>query len=98
MLKISRRCRLSDSTGVRFLRHLHREEAAELQLKGAIVADETRAGAIISFRLTAVRISTSIQPGSFGIHREHVSVGQQYGLSGGIVFSHKNTYERSLNG
>ncbi len=94
MPKISRRCRLSDSTGVRFLRYLHREEAESLQRAKAIEAEEMRGGAVVSFRLTPVRLNTNVRPGSFGIAREHVPVGRSYGLSGGIIFSHKaNLYD-----
>jgi hypothetical protein len=45
-------------------------------------------------RLTVVAVAIVARPGSFGIQREHFPVGKNYGLSGGIVFDHKNTYDR----
>lgn len=46
-------------------------------------------------RIVAGRHAIHIRPGSFGVHRQHVPVGSnQYGLSGGVVFSHCQTYER----
>jgi hypothetical protein len=40
------------------------------------------------------KLKSDARPGSFGIHREHLPVGQTYGLSAGVVFSHKATYDR----
>ncbi len=93
MLKISRTTRLSNATGLYFLRDIHREEAERLLAGGLIEADETRGQRVVSFRLTSKRAPISVQVGSFGVNRLHVPVGSQYGLSGGIVFSHRNTYE-----
>lgn len=92
MLKISRRSRLSDAAGVRFICHLHRNEAETRVAQGAIVPDETRGEEIVSFRLTTFKAITPIRPGSFGVNRTRFPVNQQYGLSGGIVFSHRDTY------
>lgn len=89
MLTIPRRTRLCDGSGQRYLRTLHREEAQALSLTGVIVVDETAGARILSFRLSGLRLpTTDARPGSFGIRREHVPVGREYGLSGGVVFSH----------
>jgi hypothetical protein len=93
MLKIGRRTRLSNAAGVYFIRHLSRAEAIRLHNDGVIAPDETCGAEVISFRLTETPAIISVQVGSFGIHRTHVPVNQQYGLSGGVVFSHKPTYD-----
>jgi len=92
MLQIQRRTRLCDGTGQRYLRTLHREEARALQLSGAIEVDEVSGWRIVSFRLTGLTLApTDIRRGSFGINRKHVPVGREYGLSGGVVYSHQRS-------
>lgn len=99
MLTIPRRTRLSDGTGQRYLRTLHREEAQSLLRAHVIAVDETAGARIVSFRLSGVRVPTDIRPGSFGIRREHVPVGRQFGLSGGIIFSHqRNLHDEAQHG
>lgn len=94
MLKISWRARLSNSTGAYFIRDLHRAEAVRLLAAGAITPDEIRGQTIVSFCMVeSYRAPFDVQVGSFGIHEEHAPVNSQYGLSGGIIYSHQNTWE-----
>ncbi|MCU1326669.1 MAG: hypothetical protein JWN34_2039, partial [Bryobacterales bacterium] len=57
--------------------------------------DEKRGKVIVSFRLTTKPVPVNVRPGSFSIRREHFEVGKDYGLSGGMVFSHQpELYDR----
>lgn len=86
MSKIRSRTPVMSAESDRILFYAHREHALRLLQEGTVRIDGE------SMRI-AGSAKTSLRAGSFGVHREHVPVNQQYGLSGGVVFSHKQTYE-----
>lgn len=76
--------------------YISAHQAQRQYIAGLVVISDIseRSGVVSVERIAGVRAPNDAKPGSFGIHREHVPVGNQYGLSGGLVFSHKRTYER----
>jgi hypothetical protein len=76
---------------------LHRERVQPMLAAGLVRVESLNAGgAVAVVRMTAQAVPLSFRPGSYGINRQHVPVGNQYGLSGGVVFSHRRTHERAL--
>lgn len=62
----------------------HRERATQLLADGAVKVEGN------FLRLSGARVAqTDARPGSFGIRRQHMPVGREYGLSAGVVFSHQ---------
>jgi hypothetical protein len=75
---------------------LHRE-MAEYQLQAGLVTVHAtnRHGAVSVVRLTGNLASNTARPGSYGVTSVHHPVGRDYGLSGGVVFSHHSQlYDR----
>lgn len=87
-MKIRRRVPVFAADGGRIVFDSHREESLSLLEQGCVVVGESAGDTVISLRLTGITLRSAVRPGSFGIRREHVETNHQYGLSGGIVFSH----------
>jgi hypothetical protein len=56
--------------------------------KACKIESKDKAGHIAVVKLLATARTIETRPGSFGILQRHVPVGNQYGLSGGIIFEH----------
>jgi hypothetical protein len=73
-------------------------ETARLLTAGVVsVRSESSVGVIAVERIAGARVTLSdAHVGSFGIQREHKPVGRECGLSGGVIYSHRQTWEGAL--
>ena len=95
-MNIKRRVAVLAVDSERVVCDLHRERVALDLAAGIIVINEIVAGVLVSVRQTTKLATSEARPGSYGVNRQHLPVGKGYGLSGGVVFSPKRTWEREL--
>lgn len=88
MLKIRSRTPVLCADSDRVVFFVHKERIAKLIADGTLKQHDNY------LRISGGCVS-DVRPGSFGIRRQHVPVGREYGLSGGVVFSHHNLHERT---
>lgn len=73
---------------------LHAAAARQYLDNGAAQpAEYDERGNVTIIRLTGKPVTLDARPGSYGVSRKHVPTGAS-SLCGGIIFSHKPTYER----
>jgi hypothetical protein len=96
-LQIARRVAVYQADSERCSDWLPALEIRRLLDAGVVkVRDSAVCGVIAVERVAGAKVEVDARPGSFGVRREHLPTGNRYGLSGGVVFSPKRTWEEEL--
>jgi hypothetical protein len=96
-MSFSRRVSVLSHDCARVVCFIHWDRIQVMIDQGVVKAEgKNKAGQVNSVRLMQDhKLRCDARPGSFSIRREHFEIGKDYGLSGGMVFSHQpNLYDR----